>query len=89
MKRHASPDRDFVLPMVERYLAELADRLTMREVRAIRARRYAAAARNLAGEGRAAQAWPFARTAMANGAPALGLARALARAALSRSPARR
>lgn len=89
MKRHASPDRDYVLPMVERYLAALADRLTPAEVRAIRARRYAAAARNLTGDGRAAEAWPYVRTAIANGAPAPGLLRAAARAALSRTPARR
>lgn len=89
MKRQSSPDGDHVLPMIERHLAALADRLTNAEVRHIRACRYAAAARNLAGEGRAADALPFARTAIANGAAAMPLARALARAALSRKPARR
>ncbi len=77
--RHASPDRDYVLPMVERYLAALADRLTPAEMRHIRARRYAAAARNLTGVGRAREALPYARRAIANGAPALPLLTALGR----------
>ena len=84
-RRQASPDRDYVLPMVERWLARLSDRLTPAEVRRIRARRYAAAARNLADRGHAREAWPFARVAVANGAGIAGLARALAKAMLVRS----
>ena len=88
-KRQASPDRDYVLPMIERHLARLASRLTPAEVRHVRARRYAAAARNLADAGRAREALPFARTAIVNGAPPLALAATLARAHLPRFRGRR
>ncbi len=81
-RRTASPDRDYVLPMVERYLTLLAARLTLHEVRRVRARRYGAAARNLAGVGRAREAVGYARVAVANGAEIWGLVRALARAIL-------
>ncbi len=83
-RRQASPDRDYVLPMVERYLTLLADRLTRAEVRRVRARRYGAAARNLIGRGQAAEALPYAQTAIANGAPALPLAAAIARGLVRR-----
>lgn len=71
MKRQANPDRDHVLPMIERHLAALAGRLTPAESRRIRARRYGAAAANLMGAGRWREALPFARTAIANGDAAL------------------
>ena len=78
-RRQTAPDRDFVLPMVERWLHRLADRLTPEETRCIRARRYGAAARNLAGAGRVREALPFARVAVANGAGWGELVRVLAR----------
>ena len=79
MARHASPDRDYVLPMVEHYLSAIGHRLTQAETRRIRARRYEAAARNLIGAGRAREAISYTRTAIANGAPALSLLAALGR----------
>lgn len=51
MRRHARPDLAFTIPMVERALGRLGDRLSPRERRAILGRRWANAARNLAGSG--------------------------------------
>ncbi len=56
MRRHARPDLAFTLPMVERALARLGDRLSERERRAILGQRWANAARNLAGAGETALA---------------------------------
>lgn len=77
--RQTSPDRDYVLPMVERYLNMLGPRLTRAETRHIRARRYSNAARNLIGVGRTREAISCARTAIANGASSFPLVATLAR----------
>lgn len=62
-------DLTHVLPMVERYLAKLADRLTPEETRRIRRRRYAAAATNLVAKGFWRESIPVLRIALANGEP--------------------
>ncbi len=82
MKRQSSPDRDFVLPMVERYLVRFAGELSRAEVRQIRARRYGAAARNMVGAGRALDAVGYARVAVANGATSGPLVAAVGKAVL-------
>lgn len=69
MKRQRAADLTHVLPLVERYLARLADRLTSDEARRIRRRRYAAAAANLVDKGYWREAWGVLRVAMANGEP--------------------
>jgi glycosyltransferase involved in cell wall biosynthesis len=78
MRRHARPDLAFTLPMVERALARLGDRLTPAEKRAILGRRWANAARNLAGAGEPALALGAALKAAALGEARLADWRAVA-----------
>lgn len=56
MARHARPDLAFTIPMIERALARLGDRLSGQEKRRVLGRRWSNAARNLAGAGD----WPMA-----------------------------
>jgi len=69
MKRQRAADLTHVLPLVERYLAKLGDRLTPDEIRHIRRRRNAAAAANLVDKGYWREAWPVLKVAVANGEP--------------------
>ena len=70
MGRHARPDLAFTIPMIERALAALGDRLTPEEKRRVLGRRWSNAARNLAGAGD----WPMALGAALT-ARRLGVAR--------------
>ena len=56
MSRYARPDLAFTIPVVERALARLGDRLDVRERRAVLGQRWGNAARNLAATGEAALA---------------------------------
>lgn len=56
MRRHARPDLAFTLPMVERALERLGDRLSRAEKRRVLGLRWGNAARNLAGAGETALA---------------------------------
>jgi len=70
MARHARPDLAFTIPMIERALVALGDRLDPEEKKRVLGRRWSNAARNLAGAGD----WPMALGAALT-ARRLGVAR--------------